>query len=68
MKDAVLNSKLPDEIKKLMIENPIVQPQMNGPTLSDELLDGAARLMNQTGKGQPMYWKMMTKKIIVIQT
>jgi len=49
--NAVLNSKLPDEIKKLMIENPIVQPQMNGPVLSDEVINGAARLMN-TGKGQ----------------
>ena len=44
--NAVLNSKLPDEIKKLMIENPIVQPQLNGATLSDELIEGAARLMN----------------------
>ena len=44
--DAVMNSKLPDEIKKLMIENPIVQPQMTGPTLSNEIVEGAARLMN----------------------
>jgi hypothetical protein len=48
--DAVMNSKLPDEIKRLMIENPIVQPQLNGPTLSDEIINGAARLMsNQVG-------------------
>lgn len=45
--EAVLNSKLPDEIKKLMIENPIVQPQMTGPTLSNEIVEGAARLMNK---------------------
>jgi len=45
--DAVLNSKLPDEIKKLMIENPIVQPQMTGPTLSNEIVEGAARLMKK---------------------
>jgi len=44
--DAVLNSKLPDEIKRLMIENPIVQPQLNGPTLSNEIIEGASRLMN----------------------
>ena len=37
---AVLNSKLPDEIKKLMIENPIVQPQMSGPTLSNDIVEG----------------------------
>jgi len=49
--DAVMNSKLPDEIKKLMIENPIAQPQLNGPTLSDEIIEGAARLMgNQNNK------------------
>jgi hypothetical protein len=48
--DAVMNSKLPDEIKKLMIENPIVQPQMNGATLSDEIVEGAARLMNTNKK------------------
>lgn len=48
--DAVLNSKLPDEIKKLMIENPIVQPQLNGPTLSNDIVEGAARLMNTQQK------------------
>ena len=29
-----------------MIENPIVQPQLNGPTLSDDIVEGATRLMN----------------------
>lgn len=48
--DAVMNSKLPDEIKKLMIENPIVQPQLNGPTLSDDVIEGAARLMGGYNK------------------
>lgn len=43
---AITNSKLPDEIKKLMLENPIVQPQMGGPVLSNELIEGASRLMN----------------------
>lgn len=52
--NAVLKSKLPDEIKKLMIENPIVQPQLNGPVLSDEIIEGASRLMGQTKK-QTMY-------------
>jgi hypothetical protein len=42
---AVMNSKLPDEIKKLMIENPIEQPQMSSPILSDEIIQGATRLM-----------------------
>ena len=48
--DAVLNSKLPEEIKKLMIENPIVQPQMTGPTISNEIVEGATRLMNTQQK------------------
>ena len=51
--DAVLNSKLPDEIKRLMLENPIVQPQMTGPTLSDDIVEGAARLMNKK-QNQPI--------------
>lgn len=54
--DRVLNSKLPDEIKRLMIEQPIVQPKnMGGGTvLSDEIIEGATRLMNmnQTPKTQ----------------
>ncbi len=44
--DAVMNSKLPDEIKKLMLENPIVQPSLNGPTLPNDIIEGATRLMN----------------------
>ena len=44
--DAVLKSKLPEEIKKLMLENPIVQSQSNGTVLTDELIQGATRLMN----------------------
>ena len=70
--DAVLNSKLPDEIKKLMIENPIVQPQLNGPVLSDEIVNGAARLMGADKKqnvldiGQvflPVLWLFLVVKI-----
>jgi hypothetical protein len=48
--EAVLKSRLPDEIKKLMIENPIVQPELNGPTLSNEIIEGASRLMNKKQK------------------
>lgn len=50
--DAIKNSKLPDEIKKLMMENPIAQPQMGGPVLSDEIIEGASRLMGQNGSSQ----------------
>lgn len=46
--DAIKNSKLPDEIKRLMIEHPIVQPQMqSSTTLSDELIEKASRLMKE---------------------
>ena len=53
-KDRILNSKLPDEIKRLMIEHPIEKPtsSLSGPTLSDDLVDKAARLMNLNAKGE----------------
>lgn len=48
--DAIKNSKLPDEIKRLMIENPINVPQQNnGVTLSDDLIEKASRLMGNNG-------------------
>ena len=50
--DRVMASKLPDEIKRLMIEHPIAQPAgMGGPTLSNDLIDKAARLMNVDARG-----------------
>jgi hypothetical protein len=45
--DAIKNSKLPDEIKRLMMEHPIAQPQQQTTTISDELIEKAARLMNK---------------------
>jgi hypothetical protein len=49
--DRIMNSKLPDEIKQLMIEHPIAQPNsMSGPTLSNELVEKASRLMGTSGK------------------
>lgn len=56
--DAIKRSKLPDEIKALMLENPIVIPQMSEPVLSDEIIEGATRLMGtskpkQSNQGQP---------------
>ena len=53
-KDRVMSSKLPDEIKRLMIEHPINQPNsMTGPSLSSDLIDKATRLMNLDAKGTP---------------
>lgn len=50
--DAIKKSRLPDEIKRLMIEHPIEQPgSMAGPTLSDDLIERASRLM---GTKQPV--------------
>jgi len=52
--DRIYNSKLPDEIKRLMIEHPIQQPNMgasNGSVLSNELIEKATRLMNTNPKG-----------------
>lgn len=45
--DAIKNSKLPDEIKKLMMEHPISQPQQPQMTLSNELIEKASRLMKE---------------------
>ena len=48
VKDRILSSKLPDEIKRLMIEHPIQQPNNmgGGSFLSNELVEKAAKLMN----------------------
>ena len=45
--DAIKSSKLPDEIKRLMIEHPIAQAQQQGggATLSGDLIERASRLM-----------------------
>jgi len=51
--DAIKNSRLPDEIKKLMIEHPIAQPQSQQVTLSDDLIKKAAALMKNEGSYVP---------------
>jgi hypothetical protein len=54
--DKIQNSKLPDAIKKAMIENPIPQISLND-TLDMDFVKGAKRLMEQEGvsskKSQP---------------
>lgn len=45
--DAIKNSKLPDEIKRLMMEHPIAQPQQQTATISNELIEKATRLMKK---------------------
>jgi len=49
--DAIKNSKLPDDIKRLMMEHPIAQPQQQEATLSDDLIERATRLMKQDKSG-----------------
>ena len=48
-----MSSKLPDEIKRLMIEHPIEQPTSmgGGATLSNDLVEKAARLMGTDARG-----------------
>ena len=54
--DRIQNSKLPDAIKKAMMENPIQQISLND-TLDMDFIKGAKRLMEQEGvspkKSQP---------------
>ncbi len=48
--DAIKKSKLPDEIKRLMLENPIQSPQQSSAVLSDELIEKASKLMGNMPK------------------
>ncbi len=52
--DRVMSSKLPDAIKRLMIEHPIEVPNSmgGGSVLSDELVEKASKLMNLKGNQQ----------------
>ena len=62
--DRILGSKLPDEIKKLMMEHPIQQPTMGAGsgTLSNELVEKASRLMNTNAKGELLENKQPQKQ------
>ena len=48
--DRIKNSKLPDAIKQLMIKHPIKQPESYSPTLSNDVIEKAARLMGENKK------------------
>ena len=62
--DRILGSKLPDEIKKLMMEHPIQQPTMGAGTgtLSNELVEKASRVMNTNAKGDLIESKQPQRK------
>ena len=49
--DAIKSSKLPDEIKRLMMEHPIGQPQQQPTTISNDVIEKATRLMNVNKEG-----------------
>jgi hypothetical protein len=56
-KDRIMSSKLPDDIKQLMMEHPISQPTNSlngGSTISSEIAEKAARLMNVNPKGEQL--------------
>ena len=62
--DRIMNSKLPDEIKKLMMEHPIEQPKMaTDAVLSDELIEAASRLMSTDASGKQT-GKPIQRKVI----
>jgi hypothetical protein len=48
--ERIMASKLPEAIKRLMLEYPIAQPQQTGSVLSDDLVEKASRLMKMDGK------------------
>jgi len=51
--DKIMNSRLPDEIKRLMLEHPIDKPTMGvqtGVGLSNDLVERASRLMKNDNK------------------
>jgi hypothetical protein len=45
--ERIMKSKLPDAIKELMISHPIKKPETYNPTISSDILEKAARLMNE---------------------
>lgn len=45
----IINSNLPDDIKQLMMEHPIVQPNPINNTISNDIIEGAQKLMNKQG-------------------
>lgn len=49
----IMSSNLPDEIKRLMIENPIAKPDSYSATLPNEVIEGAAKLIQSQSGVQP---------------
>ena len=67
--DRITNSKLPNEIKQLMLEHPIEQPSFgnSGPVLSDEIIEGATRLMGRSKENIPTQSQVQPKGQTVLE-
>ena len=65
--DRIKNSKLPDEIKQLMIERPIVQQASTSPTISNDIIEGAQRLMNMNSSNNTQQKKPITENVKTIR-
>ena len=61
--DRIKNSKLPDEIKQLMIERPIIQPASSSPTISNNIIEGAQRLMNMNSSNNTQQKQPITENV-----
>jgi len=59
----IMSSNLPDEIKRLMIENPIAKPDSYSATLPNEVIEGAAKLIQRQTSTKP---KKQTSKSPII--
>jgi hypothetical protein len=56
--DRIMGSRLPDEIKRLMIEHPIQKPESYNPTLSNDIIEKAAKLMNNNKNNVGSYFAL----------
>lgn len=65
LESKINNSRLPDEIKKLMLEHPINQPNPMSPAntvLSDNIIEAATRLMGNNKETKPEVKKNIVKE------
>src|SRR5574343_1573769 len=66
--ERIMNSKLPDDIKKLMLEHPIQQPQAPVMTISNELVEKATRLMGTAKKEEKPIEKKKPQSTRIVES
>ena len=66
--DAIKKSKLPDEIKRLMIEHPIAQAEQPQVTISNDLIEKASRLMRKQDDNNYIPESAKSKSTNVVKT